>query len=128
MSDTPRIIRKKTGNFLEDFRPGQVFRHHGGKTITDGLFAIFSDFSMATNPLSKNDRYAKAYGYRGMICPPALTMLVAFSQTVEDISENARANRLPPRRSMRNSTRQRSVGSTIPIRECASIAQASAST
>ena len=52
MSDeAPRIIRKKTGNFLEDFRPGQVFRHHGGKTVTDGLFAIFSDFSMATNPL-----------------------------------------------------------------------------
>ena len=92
MSDSPRIIRKKTGNFLEDFRPGQVFRHHGGKTITDGLFAIFSDFSMATNPLSKNDRYAKAYGYKGIVCPPALTMLVAFSQTVEDISENARAN------------------------------------
>ncbi len=25
MSDEPRIIRKKTGNFLEDFEPGQVF-------------------------------------------------------------------------------------------------------
>ena len=92
MSDAPRIVRKKTGNFLEDFRPGQVFRHHGGKTVTEGLLAIFGDFSMATNPLSKNARYAKAYGYRGLVCPPALTMLVAFSQTVEDISENARAN------------------------------------
>jgi len=90
--DTPRIIRKKTGNFLEDFRPGQVFRHHGGKTVTDGLLAIFGDFSMATNPLSKNARYAQAYGYQGLVCPPALTMLIAFSQTVEDISENARAN------------------------------------
>ena len=89
---TPRIIRKKTGNFLEDFRPGQVFRHHGGKTITDGLLAIFGDFSMGTNPLAKNARYARAYGYEGLVCPPALTMLVAFSQTVEDISENARAN------------------------------------
>ena len=90
--DAPRIIRKKTGNFLEDFEAGQIFRHHGGKTVTEGLFAIFGDFSMATNPLSKNARYAKAYGYDGMICPPGLTMLVAFSQTVEDISENARAN------------------------------------
>jgi len=92
VSDAPRILRRKTGNFLEDFRPDQVFRHHGGKTITEGLFAIFSDFSMATNPLSKNARYARAHGYRGLVCPPALTMLVAFSQTVEDISENARAN------------------------------------
>ena len=92
MTDSPRVIRKKTGNFLEDFRPGQVFQHHGGKTVTDGLLAIFGDFSMGTNPLSKNARYARAYGYEGLVCPPALTMLIAFSQTVEDISENARAN------------------------------------
>jgi 2-methylfumaryl-CoA hydratase len=92
LTDTPRIIRRKTGNFLEDFRPGQLFRHHGGKTLTEGLLAIFGDFSMATNPLSKNARYARAHGFEGLVCPPALTMLVAFSQTVEDISENARAN------------------------------------
>ena len=28
------VIRKKTGNFLEDFKVGQVFRHKGGKTVT----------------------------------------------------------------------------------------------
>ena len=40
MSDpkaTPRIIRKKTGHFLEDFKPGQVFRHKGGKIHCDPL-------------------------------------------------------------------------------------------
>ena len=89
---SPRIIRKKTGNFLEDFQPGQVFRHKGGKTLTEGLFALFTDFSMATNPLSKNARYARAHGYRDIVCPPGLVMVTAFSQTVEDISENARAN------------------------------------
>ena len=88
----PRIVRKKTGNFLEDFKPGQVFRHKGGKTVTEGLFALFTDFSMATNPLSKNARYARAHGYRDIVCPPGLVMVTAFSQTVEDISENARAN------------------------------------
>jgi 2-methylfumaryl-CoA hydratase len=92
VSESPRIIRKKTGNFLEDFEPGQVFRHHGGKTVNEGLFTLFTDFSMATNPLCKNARYARAYGYDGLVCPPGLVMLVAFSQTVEDISENARAN------------------------------------
>jgi len=92
VSESFRIIRKKTGNFLEDFKPGQLFRHKGGKTITEGLFTTFTDFSMATNPLCKNARYARAYGYQGLVCPPGLVMLVAFSQTVEDISENARAN------------------------------------
>jgi 2-methylfumaryl-CoA hydratase len=47
---------------------------------------------MTTNPLAKNARYARAYGFRGLVCPPGLAMLVAFSQTVEDVSENARAN------------------------------------
>ena len=95
MSDSqasPRIIRKKTGNFLEDFRPGQVFRHKGGKTVTEGLFTTFTEFAMTTNPLAKNARYARAHGFEGLVCPPGLVMLVAFSQTVEDVSENARAN------------------------------------
>ena len=86
------IIRKKTGNFLEDFRVGQVFRHRRGKTITEGLFNAFTEFTMTTNPLSKNRRYAEAHGFRGLVVPPGLVMNVAFSQTVEDVSENARAN------------------------------------
>jgi 2-methylfumaryl-CoA hydratase len=87
-----RIIAKHTGNFLEDFRPGQVFRHKGGKTLTEGLFTTFTEFAMTSNPLAKNARYARAYGFEGLTVPPGLVMLVAFSQTVEDVSENARAN------------------------------------
>ena len=87
-----KIIKKKTGNFLEDLKAGQVFKHKGGKTITEGLFNDFTEFTFTTNPLSKNVEYAKAYGFKGMVCPPGLVMNVVFSQTVEDISENARAN------------------------------------
>jgi len=90
--ESSRILRKKTGHFLEDFVPGQVFRHKLGKTVTEGLFTTFTEFSMTTNPLAKNARYARAYGFEGLLCPPGLAMLVAFSQTVEDVSENARAN------------------------------------
>jgi 2-methylfumaryl-CoA hydratase len=86
------VIRKKTGNFLEDFRIGQTFPHKVGKTVTDGLFTAFTEFSMSTNPLHKNRRYAQAYGYRDMVLPAGLVMNVVFSQSVEDISENARAN------------------------------------
>lgn len=86
------IIRKKTGNFLEDFRIGQVLRHKVGKTVTEGLVNAFTEFSMTTNPLHKNRRYAQVYGFRDMILPPGLVMAVVFSQSVEDISENARAN------------------------------------
>lgn len=86
------VIHKKKGNFLEDFRVGHVFRHKVGKTLTEGLFNALTEFNMTTNPLSKNRRYAERYGFRGMIAPPGLVMAIVFSQSVEDISENARAN------------------------------------
>lgn len=86
------VIRKKTGNFLEDFTIGQVLRHKVGKTVTEGLVNAFTEFSMSTNPLHKNRRYARMYGFRDMILPPGLVMAVVFSQSVEDVSENARAN------------------------------------
>lgn len=92
MSQPLRVLRKISGNHLEDFRLGQTFRHKGGKTVTEGLFATFTEFTMTTNPLAKNARYARAHGFRGLVVPPGLVMLVAFSQTVEDVSENARAN------------------------------------
>jgi 2-methylfumaryl-CoA hydratase len=85
-------IRGLHGNFLEDFRPGQVFRHRRGKTVTEGLFAVFSDFSYTMSPFAKNARYAQAYGFRGLVAPPGLVMNVVFSQSVEDVSENGRAN------------------------------------
>jgi len=86
------IIQKKTGNFLEDFVIGRRMRHKGGRTVTEGLTAAFTDFSYTTNPLHKNLRYAERYGYPGMVVPPGLVMAIAFSQSVEDVSENARAN------------------------------------
>jgi len=85
-------IPTKHGRFLEEFRPGDVYRHRRGKTITEGLFAIFSDFVFTTNALAKNRRYARAYGFADLVAPPGLVMNVVFSQSVEDISENGRAN------------------------------------
>lgn len=86
------VIHKQRGHFLEDFVPGTVWRHKGGKTVTEGLLTIFTDFSFTTNPLSKNRRYAQAYGYPDLVVPPGLVMNVVFSQSVEDVSENARVN------------------------------------
>jgi len=85
-------IRKRKGNFLEHFAVGHVFRHKVGKTITEGLFNAFTGWDMTANPLHKNQRYAARYGFRGLVAPPGLVMNVVFSQSVEDISENARAN------------------------------------
>ncbi len=86
------VITKHKGNFLEHFRVGHTFHHKVGKTVTEGLFNVFTEYTMTTNPLHKNLEYARRYGYAGLVAPPGLVMNVVFSQTVEDISENARAN------------------------------------
>lgn len=86
------VIKRHKGNFLEDFRIGQVFRHKVGKTVTEGLFNAFTEYDMTTNPLHKNRRYAEHYGFPALVVPPGLVMNIVFSQSVEDISENARAN------------------------------------
>ncbi|MBI1814075.1 MAG: MaoC family dehydratase [Deltaproteobacteria bacterium] len=86
------VVHKKKGNFLEDFTVGHVFRHKVGRTVSEGLLNAFTAFDMTTNPLSKNRRYAQRYGFKDMVLPPGLVMAVVFSQSVEDISENARAN------------------------------------
>jgi 2-methylfumaryl-CoA hydratase len=86
------LIRKTTGKFLEDFEVGALLRHKGGRTVTEGIHAHFTDFCYTTSPLHKNARYARRYGFRGMFLPPGVAMAVAFSQSVEDVSENARAN------------------------------------
>lgn len=86
------VIRKPKGHFLEDFRVGHLFRHKVGRTVTEGLLNAFTGWDMTTNPLHKNRRYATAYGFAGVVLPPGLVMNIVFSQTVEDISENARAN------------------------------------
>jgi len=86
------VIARKTGHYLEDFRLGHVFRHKGGKTVNEGLFNAFTEFNLTTNALCKNAEFARLHGFEGLVCPPGLVMNVVFSQTVEDISENARAN------------------------------------
>lgn len=87
-----KVIVRQSGNFLEDFVPGLYLRHKHGKTITEGLFQDFCEFVHTTNPLHKNRLYAQFFGFRDLVSPPGLVMNVVFSQTVEDISENARAN------------------------------------
>jgi len=111
MSDSPtatQIIRKKTGNFLEDFRPGQIFRHKGGKTITEGLFTTFTEFSMSTHPTAKNARYARAYGFEGLVCPPGLVMR---SRRADRISASSTSSRQPERISVTPAKRSSRPGS-----------------
>src|SRR5262249_38727161 len=51
------------GRFFEDFEIGALYRHHWGRTITDGEAALFATWTMNTNPLYFNREHARALGH-----------------------------------------------------------------
>jgi acyl dehydratase len=84
-----RFVR---GRYFEDFAVGAVFKHHWGRTITEGENSLFSTWTMNTNPIYFNREHAKAMGYEATPAHPLLVMNVVFGMTVEDLSEKAIAH------------------------------------
>ena len=82
-----RAALAKKGNQFEDFTEGQVFKHHWGRTITDGDNTWFSTQTLAFNPLYFNEPYAQSQGHSKMVVNPMLVFNTAFGMSVEDLSE-----------------------------------------
>jgi acyl dehydratase len=75
------------GNQFEDFEDGQVFKHHWGRTITDGDNIWFSTQTLSFNPLYFNEPYAQSMGHEKMVVNPLLVFNMTFGMSVEDLSE-----------------------------------------
>lgn len=80
------------GNFFEDFRVGQHFRHATPRTLTCGDAAAYIGLTGARHPLHCSVPLARALGYRGAPLDDLLVFNTAFGKTVPDISLNAVAN------------------------------------
>lgn len=87
---TRRVVQY--GRFFEDFQVGDTYRHHWGRTVTDGECSLFTTWTMNANPLYFNKVYAQAHGHRDTPVNPLLVMNVVFGMTVEDLSEQALAH------------------------------------
>jgi len=74
-------------NRFEKFEVGQVYKHHWGRTITEGDNTLFSTLTMNYNPLYFNKEYAKEMGYEGTVVNPLLVMNTLLGLSVEDLSE-----------------------------------------
>jgi acyl dehydratase len=77
----------RKGHSFEDFRVGQVFTHHWGRTITAGDNALFSTATCHWSPMYLNAEYARAHEHRDMVVNPMLALCVAIGLSVEDLSE-----------------------------------------
>jgi acyl dehydratase len=85
--DPATFPKAAKGHSFEDFRVGQVFTHHWGRTITAGDNALFSTATCHWSPMYLNAEYAKAHEHRDMVVNPMLALCVAIGLSVEDLSE-----------------------------------------
>ncbi len=81
-----------TGNFFEDFRLGQIFRHATPRTITEGETALYIALTGARQITHSSEPVAKSLGYPQRPVDDLLAFHIAFAKTVPDISVNAVAN------------------------------------
>src|SRR5712691_8394059 len=86
------MSRTSPGNFFEDFRLGQTFRHATPRTITAGDVALYTALYGPRFAVQSSDELARAIGYPRSPLDDLLVFHVVFGKTVPDISLNAVAN------------------------------------
>jgi len=77
----------RKGRSFEGFEPGREFRHHWGRTLTDGDNALFSTATCNWNPMHLNAEYARAHGHPDVVVNPMLVLCTVVGLSVEDLSE-----------------------------------------
>ena len=84
--------RETFGGYLEDFSPGQVFKHWPGKTITESDNHMFSLLTMNTNPLHIDEHYMSEHQYGKILVVGPLVLSLVVGMSVRDTSGKAVAN------------------------------------
>ncbi len=78
--------------YLEDFWPGQVFKHWPGRTITEFDNIWFTLMTMNTNPLHFDVAYAAKTQHQRCLVNGLLVLATVVGMSVKDVSENCIAN------------------------------------
>ncbi len=80
------------GNYFEDFKPGQTFKHWPGRTLTDFDNTWFTLMTMNTNPLHFDAHFASQSQHGRCLVNGLLVIATVVGMSVKDISETAIAN------------------------------------
>jgi len=84
---------RRFGGYLEDYEPGDVFRHWPGKTITEAEDHMFCLLTMAASPLHIDRNFAEAESeFRRNIVVGTYIYALLLGMSVPDISGRAIAN------------------------------------
>jgi itaconyl-CoA hydratase len=84
-----RVWRR--GRSYADFRVGDEYEHHWGRTITESDAVWFATQTLAHNPLFVNVVAARAAGHDELVVSPYLVLAVVVGLSVEDLSELSEA-------------------------------------
>lgn len=77
----------RKGHSYEEFKSGQVYAHHWGRTITESDNIIFTTLTLHYNPLYFNAEYARSQGHPNVLVCPLLVFNTIFGMSVQDLSE-----------------------------------------
>jgi len=80
------------GRYYEDFKVGDVYRHHWGRSVEAAESQLFATGTMNAVPLYFNRVFAQSLGHPAPPIHPLFVMNVVFGMTVEDLSEQALAH------------------------------------
>jgi 2-methylfumaryl-CoA hydratase len=94
MSNQPKSTKSKlqSGNFFEDFKVGQEFRHATPRTLTEADAALNVGLYGSRFAVNSSDVFARAIGFPRAPLDDMLVFHVVIGKTVNDISLNAVAN------------------------------------
>ena len=84
--------RKSFGGYLEEFSPGDVFKHWPGKTITQMDNHLFSLLTMNDNPLHTDEHLMKDHQHGKVLVNGCLVLSLVVGMSVRDTSGKAIAN------------------------------------
>jgi len=85
---TPVSTEGWRGRFLEDFRPGDVYRCRYGRTVSEADNTQFTLLTNNTNQVHFNADYAARAGLGGILVNSLLTVSIVTGMSVADVSEN----------------------------------------
>ena len=80
------------GGYLEDFTPGDIYRHWPGKTITEADNHVFTLLTMNTNPLHIDEKYMANHQHGRILVVGPLIISLVVGMSVRDTSGKAIAN------------------------------------
>ena len=80
------------GGYLEDFTPGDVYKHWPGKTVTESDNHLFSLLTMNTNPLHTDANYMRSHQHGKILVAGPLVISILIGMSVRDTSGKAIAN------------------------------------